>query len=111
MRSPAWAHTAIVITWDDFGGFYDHVPPPHVDLYGFGPRVPMILISPWAKQGHVASQTLEFSSVLKMIETIWDLPWLTERDRRASDMLNLFDFDGTPAPALIREPRDCGRVG
>jgi len=110
MRSPEWRHTAIVITWDDFGGFYDHVPPPHVDLYGFGPRVPMILVSPWARQGYVASDTLEFSSVLKMIETIWDLPSLTERDRRASDMLNLFDFEGDPAPRVLLEERDCSRV-
>ncbi len=74
MRSPEWRRTAIVITWDDFGGFYDHVPPPHVDLFGFGPRVPMLLISPWAREGSIASDTLEFSSVLKMIETIWACP-------------------------------------
>jgi phospholipase C len=110
MRSPAWMHTAVVITWDDFGGFYDHVPPPHVDLFGLGPRVPMLLISPWARQGLVASDTLEFSSVLKMIETIWDLPSLTARDRRAGDMLNLFDFEGEPAPKLLLEPRDCSLV-
>jgi phospholipase C len=110
MRSPQWRHTAVVITWDDFGGFYDHVPPPHVDLFGFGPRVPMLLVSPWARQGHVAHETLEFSSVLKMIETIWDLPALTERDRRASDMLSLFDFQGEPAPRKILEPRDCSNV-
>ena len=110
MRSPEWRHTAIVITWDDFGGFYDHVPPPHVDLFGFGPRVPMLLISPWARQGHIANDTLEFSSVLKMIEMIWDLPSLTKRDRRASDMLNLFDFEGDPAPKTILEPRDCSAV-
>ena len=110
MRSPEWEHTAVVITWDDFGGFYDHVPPPHVDLYGFGPRVPMLLISPWAREGYIASQTLEFSSVLKMIETIWDLPSLTERDARASDMLDLFDFEHGPAPELLREPRDCSLV-
>jgi len=107
MRSPEWKHTAVVITWDDFGGFYDHVPPPHVDLWGFGPRVPMLLISPWARQGHIAIDTLEFSSVLKMIETIWDLPALTERDRRASDMLSLFDFESDPAPKTLLEPRDC----
>ena len=107
MRSPEWKHTAVVITWDDFGGFYDHVPPPHVDLWGFGPRVPMLLISPWARQGVVASETLEFSSVLKMIETIWDLPSLTERDRRASDMLDLFDFQSDPAPKTLLRPRDC----
>ncbi len=110
MQSPEWRHTAIVITWDDFGGFYDHVPPPHLDLYGLGPRVPMLLISPWAKQGFISSELLEFSSVLKMIETIWDLPSLTERDANASDMLDLFDFDGPPAPKLLREPRDCSSV-
>jgi phospholipase C len=110
MRSPEWRHTAVVITWDDFGGFYDHVPPPHVDLYGMGPRVPMILVSPWAHEGLVAHDTLEFSSVLKMIETIWELPSLTARDRRASDMLNLFDFEGRPAPRVLREPRDCSSV-
>ncbi len=111
MRSPEWKHTAVVLTWDDFGGFYDHVPPPHVDLYGFGPRVPMLLISPWARGGTIAHDTLEFSSVLRMIETIWGLPSLTERDRRASDMLDLFDFEGDPVPDLIRRPRDCSAAG
>jgi phospholipase C len=110
MRSPEWKHTAVVITWDDFGGFYDHVPPPHVDLYGFGPRVPMLLISPWAKAGTIAHHTLEFSSVLKMIETIWDVPPLTARDRRASDVLDLFDFHQRPLRPLIRQPRDCSSV-
>jgi phospholipase C len=110
MRSPEWRHTAVVITWDDFGGFYDHVPPPHVDLYGFGPRVPMLLISPWARQGLITSDTLEFSSVLKMIETIWELPSLTERDRRTGDLLNLFDFEGESAPKTLLEPRDCSLV-
>ena len=92
------------------GGFYDHVPPPHLDLYGLGPRVPMLLISPWAKAGTIADDTLEFSSVLKMIETIWDLPSLTERDRRSSDMLDLFDFDQEPIAPLLREQRDCSIV-
>lgn len=110
MRSPEWERTAIVITWDDFGGFYDHVTPPHVDLFGLGPRVPMLLISPWARQGHVANDTLEFSSVLKMIETIWGLPSLTARDRQASDMLNLFDYRGDPAPPLLLEQRNCSLV-
>ena len=74
MRSTAWRNTALVITWDDFGGFYDHVPPPHIDLFGLGPRVPAIVISPWVRPGLVYHETLEFSSVLKLIETIWDLP-------------------------------------
>lgn len=109
-RSPDWRHTAVVITWDDFGGFYDHVAPPHVDEYGMGPRAPMLLVSPWARRGYIAHQTLEFASVLKMIETIWDLPSLTERDANASDMLDLFDFSGTPNRRLILQPRDCSDV-
>ena len=107
MRSPEWEHTAVVLTWDDFGGFYDHEPPPHVDLFGFGPRVPMLLISPWARRGLVTHEPLEFSSVLKMIETIWGLEPLTMRDRKASDMLDLFDFTGASRPPLLLQPRAC----
>jgi phospholipase C len=110
MESPQWKHTAIVIAWDDFGGFYDHVPPPHVDLYGFGPRVPMLLISPWARRSLIAHDTLEFSSVLKMIEAIWRLSPLTDRDRRAGDMLDLFDFRRRPRPPLLLEPRGCAEM-
>ncbi len=106
-RSPEWRRTAVVVTWDDFGGFYDHVAPPHVDIYGFGPRVPGLVISPWAKESFVSSDEFEFSSVIKMIETIWGLGTLTERDARASDMLQLFDFDGPPTPRLLLEPREC----
>jgi phospholipase C len=107
MRSTAWRNTALVITWDDFGGFYDHVPPPHIDLFGFGPRVPAIVISPWVRPGLVYHETLEFSSVLKLIETIWDLPSLTLRDRRSRDMLDLFDFEQRPSRRLLRRTRDC----
>ena len=53
MQSREWKHTAIFLTWDDFGGFYDHVPPPHTDIYGYGPRVPLIVISPYARAGTV----------------------------------------------------------
>jgi phospholipase C len=107
MRSPAWRSTVLVVTWDDFGGFYDHVPPPHIDLFGLGPRVPAIVISPWVRPGLVYHETLEFSSVLKMIETIWDLRSLTRRDRRASDMLEMFDFRQRPNRRVIRDPRVC----
>jgi phospholipase C len=110
MRSPHWRHTVLVITWDDFGGFYDHVAPPHIDLFGLGPRVPALVISPWVRPGLVYHETLEFSSVLKLIERIWDLPSLTRRDRSASDMLAMFDFDQRPNPKLIRRPRDCESV-
>ena len=107
MESPNWANTAIVLTWDDFGGFYDHVPPPHVDLYGFGPRVPTIIISPWAKPGHVDSRTYEFASVLKFAERVYDLPPLHHRDARANDMLSAFDFEQEPNPPLVLEERQC----
>ena len=106
-KSPDWEHTAVVLTWDDFGGFYDHVPPPHLDLYGLGPRVPAIVISPWTKPGYIEHRTLEFSSVLKMIETIFDLPSLTARDARADDMLDMFDFTQSPNPPLILHQRTC----
>lgn len=107
MQSPEWRHTAVILTWDDFGGFYDHVPPPHVDIYGYGPRVPAILISPWARGGAVWSETADFSSVLRFIETIFDLPSLTERDANANDLLTAFDFEQDPLPPLVLEEREC----
>jgi phospholipase C len=107
MRSPEWSSTAVVVTWDDFGGFYDHVAPPHEDLYGLGPRVPAIVISPWAKRGYVDHDTMEFASVLKLIETLFDLPPLTRRDAQTTDMLSAFDFMGEPRPPLVLHQRTC----
>ena len=105
--SPYWDSTAVVLTWDDFGGFYDHVVPPHVDIYGLGPRVPTIVISPFAKRGAIDSDVMEFSSVLRFIEQVFGLPALTERDRTADDMLSAFDFSQAPRPPLLLEPRTC----
>ena len=68
MRSPNWNSTAIFLTWDDWGGFYDHVVPPAVDQNGYGMRVPGIVISPYAKQGHIDAQTLSSDAYLKFIE-------------------------------------------
>jgi phospholipase C len=110
MRSPEWAHTAIFLTWDDFGGFYDHVPPPHLDIYGDGPRVPLIVISPYAKPGAIFSETGDFSSVLRFMELRWDLPWLTRRDRTANPLLGAFDFDQQPLDPLILKERDCSEA-
>jgi phospholipase C len=107
MSGPHWRHTAIVLTWDDFGGFYDHVPPPHVDIYGYGPRVPAIIISPYARSGEIFSETADFSSVLKLISTIFDVPSLTERDAQANDLLGAFDFDQEPLPRMTLSERDC----
>jgi phospholipase C len=110
MRSKYWKNTAIFLTWDDFGGFYDHVPPPHYDIMGLGPRVPLLVISPWAKQGYVDSTEYEFSSVLKFIETVFGLDCMTDRDCGANDMMNAFDFEQTTPPKerrLILDERDC----
>jgi phospholipase C len=107
MRSPQWRSTVIVLTWDDFGGFYDHVAPPHVDLFGLGPRVPAIVISPWARPGFVDHTTLEFSSVLKLIERLFRLDILGPRDKVADDLLGAFDFRQSPNPRLVRSQRDC----
>jgi phospholipase C len=68
MHSKAWSSTAIFLTWDDWGGFYDHVTPPAVDSSGYGIRVPGIVISPYARKGHIDHQTLSFDAYLKFIE-------------------------------------------
>ena len=110
MNSKYWKDTAIFITWDDFGGFYDHVPPPQYDHMGLGPRVPMIIISPYAKQGFIDKTEYEFSSVLKFMETIFGLECMNSRDCNASNMLNAFDFMTPPdveGRKLLLEERDC----
>ena len=98
MRSPEWRNTAIFITWDDYGGFYDHVPPPQVDNFGFGIRVPLLIISPYAKDGYVTHELGEFSSILRFIEDNWGLTQLTHRDRDATPLLSAFDFNQAPRP-------------
>ena len=101
MNSPYWKDTAIIITWDDYGGFYDHVPPPKLDPYGLGMRVPALVISPYAKPGFVCHTQFDFTSPLKLIERRFGIPPLTERDRRAADMLDCFDFEQRPLPPRI----------
>ena len=108
MQGPLWRSTAIFLTWDDFGGFYDHVPPPHAeDGLGLGPRVPLLIISPFAKQGYISHTEYEFSSILKFIETRFGLPPLTERDCVANDLLDSFDFHQRPLRPLILQTRQC----
>jgi phospholipase C len=110
MSSKYWKNTVVFIVWDDFGGFYDHVPPPRFDIYGFGPRVPLLIISPWAKRGYIDHTTYDFSSILKFIEDRFSLERLTRRDRAANDMLHAFDFRATRSPAqrkLILPQRSC----
>jgi phospholipase C len=110
MESSYWKNTAIFITWDDFGGFYDHVTPPHFDEMGLGPRVPMLIISPWTKPGFVDPTVYEFSSVLKFMETMFGLDCMTSRDCNAANMTNAFDFEQDvkkDTRRLLMEERDC----
>ena len=107
MQGPAWPTTAIILTWDDFGGFYDHVVPPWLDEYGLGPRVPLIVISPYVKEGTVSHTTYEFASVLQFIETRYNLKPLGTRDVMANSLLDMFDFSQAPAPPLILPIRQC----
>ena len=68
MQSDAWDSSAFMVSYDDWGGWYDHVPPPSVDEFGYGFRVPAMLVSPYAKQGYVDSTVLDHTSILKFIE-------------------------------------------
>jgi len=107
MQGPNWSTSAVFLTWDDFGGFYDHVPVPPVDIYGLGPRVPMIIISPYARPGNISHTQYEYTSVLKFIEERYGLPPLTTRDADANDTTDSFDFTQTPLSPLILNTRSC----
>lgn len=107
MQGPDWNSTAIFLTWDDPGGFYDHVPPPYEDQFGLGQRVPLLIISPYVKAGYISHTQYEAASVLKFIEERFGLAPLTERDANANDTLDSFDFSQTPLPPLILSTRSC----
>jgi phospholipase C len=98
MKSPMWKDTAIFITWDDWGGFYDHVPPPSVAGEGLGFRVPLLVLSPYALAGHIDHRLSEFSTVLRFIEDNWRLTQLTDRDKPARNLRYDFDFSRRPRP-------------
>ncbi|HLY03058.1 MAG TPA: alkaline phosphatase family protein [Candidatus Cybelea sp.] len=101
-ESSYWQTTAIVIVWDDWGGFYDHVPPPFLDDWGgLGFRVPMLVVSPYAREtssqpGYIAHTSYEFGSILKFIEGTWSLGSLGTTDQRATSIANCFDFTQQP---------------
>ena len=92
MQSPAGKDAAIIITYDENGGRWDHVPPPVVDRWGPGTRVPAIIVSPYAKRRHVDHTFYDTTSILKLIETRWNLRPLGTRDAAANDLTNAFDF-------------------
>jgi phospholipase C len=97
-KGPDWSSSAIFVVWDDWGGWYDHVPPPQVDYVGLGLRVPCLIISPYSKHGYVSHTRYEFASILKTIEQIYGLPTMGNSDQRSNSMLDAFDFTQHPGP-------------
>ncbi len=95
-ESSYWNSTAIVIVWDDWGGFYDHIPPPQLDYEGLGFRVPMIIVSPYAKRGYVSHTQYEFGSLLKFVEDTYSLGNLGTTDVRANSISDSFNFNQPP---------------
>ncbi len=102
-QSSYWPTTTIVVVWDDWGGFYDHVKPPFFDEWGgLGFRVPMLVVSPYAREavsgqpGYISHTHYEFGSILKFIEDVWDLGRLGTTDKRAKSIGDCFDFTQAP---------------
>lgn len=98
MRSSSWDSSMFVLTWDDWGGWYDHVSPPQVDADGYGFRVPALIISPYARRGFIDSTTYDFTSALKFIEENWSLEPLSARDATANSLRASLDLEGAPRP-------------
>jgi phospholipase C len=94
-NGPNWKDTAIVITYDEYGGFWDHVAPPKTDRWGPGSRVPAIVISPYARKGYVDKTVYDTTSILATIEHRWGLKALSTRDARVADLTAAFDFNSS----------------
>jgi phospholipase C len=120
MRGPEWKSTAIFLTWDDWGGFYDHVVPPKVDANGYGLRVPALVISPYARRGFIDHQPLSFDAYVKFIEDDFanggrldprtdgrpdPRPDVRERVPILGNLVKDFDFEQKPTRPLILRPR------
>ncbi|MGB8214474.1 MAG: alkaline phosphatase family protein [Anaerolineales bacterium] len=116
MQGPDWSSTVIFLSWDDWGGFYDHVRPPHVDENGYGLRVPGLMISPYARKGFIDHQVLSHDGYIKLAEDIFinseridpatdgrpdRRPDVRENEPILGDLLSDFDFYQTPLPPLI----------
>jgi phospholipase C len=119
MQTPAWSSTAIFLTWDDWGGFYDHVAPPVVDSAGYGLRVPGLVISPYARQGYIDHQTLSQDAYVKFIEDDFlggarldpktdgrpdSRPDVRENDPQLGNLVSDFDFNQPPRAPLLLSP-------
>jgi phospholipase C len=95
-KSSYWNNTTIFVTWDDWGGWYDHLAPKMYDSYELGFRVPLIVISPYAKPGFVSHKPHEFGSILKFVEREFNLGSLGTTDVRSDDLLDCFNFSQAP---------------
>jgi phospholipase C len=120
-HSKYWNSTAIFVTWDDWGGWYDHVTPKIFNSYELGFRVPLLVISPYAKPHYVSHKRYEFGSILKFVERNFGLPSLGTTDARANDLSDMFNFTQKPikfktiqAPQaegyFVRQPADDGSL-
>ena len=107
-EGPDWSSTAIVVIWDDWGGFYDHEPPPQLDYQGLGFRVPMLVISPYVPQGYISHTQYEFASILRFIEDNWGLAQMGRSDARAASIGDVFDFSQPPR-AFVPIPAEFSR--
>jgi phospholipase C len=101
IASRAWRSSAFMWAYDDWGGWFDHVPPPRPDSHGYGFRVPALLLSPYAKRGVVDHSILDFTSMLRFIEDNWSLEPLARRDARAHSIAAAFDFGAKPRQAEL----------
>ena len=101
-RSPCWNSTAVFITFDEGGGFYDQVAPPAVDVFGLGQRVPLIVVSPYAKEGYVDNDTISDYTILAFVDYNWGLPYLTQEVANSDlpGLLAAFNFSAPPRPPL-----------
>ena len=92
-KSRLWGSTVIIVTYDENGGFWDHVPPPKLDRWGPGTRVPTVIVSPLAKRGFVDHTFYDTTSILKLIESRFNLPPLAERDANSNGLTNALELD------------------
>ncbi|NON61536.1 alkaline phosphatase family protein [Acidianus sp. DSM 29099] len=103
MESRYWNSTAIFITFDEGGGYYDQVIPPSINHYGLGQRIPLLIISPYAKEAYIDNYTISGYTLLAFIDYNWHLPWLTSwvGNSNIQGLLNAFNFTTSPRPPLI----------
>jgi len=104
LQSTSWSNSMFLLTWDDWGGWYDHVDPPNVDSNGLGFRVPALIVSPYAIPGHVDHTQYDFTSILRFIEDNWGIAPLTARDASANSLAAALDFTSAPRAPRIPEP-------